>query len=41
MVINWGGHSQIKCVLIMLQEARKKEYDYYHLLSGVDIPLKR
>lgn len=41
MMINWGGHSQIKCVLIMLQEARKKEYDYYHLLSGVDIPLKR
>lgn len=41
MVINWGGHSQIKCVLIMLQKARKKEYDYYHLLSGVDIPLKR
>lgn len=25
----------------MLQNARKKEYEYYHLLSGVDIPLKR
>lgn len=38
--VNWGGHSQIKCEMNLLKAAYKKQYDYYHLLSGVDLPLK-
>ena len=38
--IRWGGFSQIKCELLLLKAAYKKNYDYYHLLSGVDLPLK-
>ena len=38
--VTWGGSSQIKCELIMLKSAIKKKYDYYHLLSGVDLPIK-
>lgn len=38
--IHWGGFSQIKCELLLLKAAYKKNYDYYHLLSGVDLPIK-
>lgn len=38
--VNWGGDSQIKCELALLQEAVKNCYAYYHLLSGADLPLK-
>ncbi len=38
--VNWGGFSQIKAELILLEEATKKEHAYYRLLSGVDMPLK-
>lgn len=38
--VNWGGYSQIKVELQLLKEATKKEHSYYHLLSGVDLPLK-
>lgn len=38
--VNWGGHSQIKCEMNLLKAAYKKQYYYYHLLSGVDLPLK-
>lgn len=38
--INWGGYSQIKAELILLQEATQKRHMYYHLISGVDMPLK-
>ncbi len=38
--VNWGGYSQIKVELHLLKEATKKEHSYYHLLSGVDLPLK-
>lgn len=38
--VNWGGFSQVKCELILLKAAIKHGYDYYHLLSGVDLPLK-
>lgn len=40
MDVKWGGYSQIECELILLKEAIKKEHSYYHLLSGVDLPLK-
>ena len=38
--VNWGGYSQIRVELLLLKEATKKEHSYYHLLSGVDLPLK-
>ena len=36
----WGGHSQIQCEMNLLKAAGAKHYRYYHLLSGVDLPLK-
>lgn len=38
--VSWGGDSQIKCELLLLKEAIKKHHDYYHLLSGDDLPIK-
>lgn len=39
--VNWGGFSQIKCELILLETALKKgSYQYFHLLCGVEVPLK-
>lgn len=38
--IQWGGYSQIKCTLSLLEEAYKNHYDFYYLLSGVDFPIK-
>ena len=38
--VNWGGHSQIRAEWILLQEATKTEHAYYHLLSGMDLPLQ-
>jgi Core-2/I-Branching enzyme. len=38
--VRWGGYSQIECMLVLLNEARKGEYDYICLLSGDDLPLK-
>lgn len=38
--VNWGGHSQIVCELNLLKAAVTKKYQYYHLLSGVDFPIK-
>lgn len=38
--IAWGGYSQIKCELELLKSAVKGNYQYYHLISGVDLPIK-
>lgn len=38
--ITWGADTQIRCEQYLLQQAIKGHYDYYHLLSGVDIPLR-
>ncbi|MFF3023908.1 beta-1,6-N-acetylglucosaminyltransferase [Gottfriedia sp. NPDC057948] len=38
--VSWGGFSQIESELILLESASKYNYEYYHLLSGVDMPLK-
>ena len=38
--ITWGADTQIRCELMLMEQAAKGRYDYYHLLSGVDIPLK-
>lgn len=37
----WGDYSQIKCELILFKEAiNNRNYEYLHLLSGVDFPIK-
>lgn len=38
--VNWGGYSQVETELILLSEATKTYHSYYHLLSGVDFPIK-
>lgn len=38
--VTWGDFSQIECELRLLKEAIKEQHDYYHLLSGVDLPIK-
>ena len=38
--VYWGGYSQVQCELNLLKEASKNNYEYYHLLSGVDLPIK-
>lgn len=39
--VQWGGDSQIKSELVLLKEAYGTgTYDYYHLISGVDLPVK-
>lgn len=35
-----GGESQIETELELLRAATKRKYDYYHLVSGMDLPLK-
>ena len=41
MDIQWGGYSQIECELKLLKQAVNTErYNYYHLISGQDLPLK-
>lgn len=37
--VRWGSYRQIECELILFEEASKKKYKYYHLLSGIDMPL--
>lgn len=39
--IEWGGHSQIQCELLLLEKAvAGGTHAYYHLLSGNDMPIK-
>lgn len=38
--VQWGGFSQINTELILLKKAIQGNYDYYHLLSGIDLPIK-
>lgn len=38
--ISWGHYSLAECEMILLRAAVKGRYDYYHLLSGVDMPIK-
>lgn len=39
--ITWGGYSQIACELSLLKMATKTHHQYYHLLSGCDLPIKK
>lgn len=38
--VSWGGFSQIRLELDLLKSAIDGKYDYYHLISGVDMPIK-
>lgn len=38
--VNWGGYSQIRCELKLLAASAKGHYQYYHLISGQDMPIK-
>ena len=43
--VTWGDYSQVKTEALLLQTAVKNEnkdkpYSYYHLISGVDLPIK-
>ena len=39
--VRWGDISVVKAELLLLETASMKgPYDYYHLLSGVDLPIK-
>lgn len=39
--VRWGDVSQVQTEYILLEEAvRHGSYQYYHLLSGVDLPIK-
>lgn len=38
--VTWGGESQIECEMILFKAASAREYQYYHVLSGVDFPIK-
>lgn len=37
--IYWGHFSQTQCEVFLLEKAIDNEYDYYHLISGADLPL--
>ena len=39
--VQWGGYSQINAELLLLECATNhRKYNYYHLLSGEDLPIK-
>ncbi len=38
--ISWGGSTMIQAELYLMKQASQLSYDYYCLLSGVDMPLK-
>ena len=39
--VNWGGVSIMRSEIALLKAAtRNGQYDYYHLLSGMDMPIK-
>lgn len=38
--VRWGGSTQVKCQMFLLSEATKTPHEYYHLISGQDLPIK-
>lgn len=39
--VKWGDVSQIATEIFLLKFAmRQQKYEYYHLISGMDLPLK-
>lgn len=40
MSVSWGGDTQIKVEISLLEAATKTTHQYYHLISGMDLPIK-
>ena len=39
--VTWGDYSQIECELLLMKAAAcEKKYEYLHLLSGTDLPIR-
>jgi len=38
--VTWGGASIVRVEMALLEAAVKRPHSYYHLLSGLDLPLK-
>lgn len=39
--VRWADYSQVECELLLLKKASQyNKYSYYHLISGVDMPIK-
>lgn len=38
--VYWGGFSQVQVEMFLLKQACSNGYDYYHIISGADLPLK-
>lgn len=38
--VSWGGYSQIQSELALFRAATPGEYEYYHIISGIDLPLR-
>lgn len=38
--VYWGSYKMVETELFLFERAHMKKYDYYHLLSGTDLPIK-
>lgn len=38
--VYWGGYSIVEVEMFLLETAHQIGYNYYHIISGVDLPLK-
>lgn len=38
--VSWGAFSLVEAELVLLKAAVQGDYDYYHLISGEDLPIK-
>ncbi len=38
--VSWAGYSQVEATLLLLRHATFVPHEYYHLISGDDLPLK-
>ena len=39
--VNWGAFSIVECEMALMQTAHaQSDYDYYHIMSGVTLPIK-
>lgn len=38
--VYWGSFELVQAELLLFKRASEKHYDYYHLLSGADLPIK-
>lgn len=38
--VYWGGYSIIETEMLLMEKACENHYDYYHIISGADLPLR-